>query len=313
VTFEVPVALVAFNRPEHASKVIASLRVVRPTRVLAVLDGPRAGNEQDKDKCRSVRRVIDDIDWPCDVSVNASSENLGCRNRFITGLDWVFSETDRAVILEDDCVPLPRFFSFAQQMLARFSDDQRVFGITGTNVAGSWRQDEQDYHFSMYGSIWGWATWRRAWLHYADATILWQDRRARRAIRDVLHSRVEAWKRVLVSDYACRPNCTTWDYQWTLARLLNSGMMVVPSVNLVTNIGDDGSGTHRPAVTAPTMNPKPERLRAPLLENDEVRDNPFVVPDSAYDRLVFRRHTRLQFSGLCRVFGYFARRIMGNR
>jgi hypothetical protein len=263
--------------------------------------------------CRGVRRVINEIDWDCDVSVNASEENLGCRRRFVTGLDWVFSETSSAVILEDDCVPAAKFFPFVEQMLARYADDHRIFGITGTNVAGCWRHSEQDYHFSMYGSIWGWATWRRAWRHYSRATTLWQDPRARRVIRDVLPRRVEAWKRELVNDYACRPDCTTWDYQWTLARLLNSGMMVVPAVNLVANIGDDGSGTHRPAVAALAGSPKPACENAQLLERDMARDNPFVVPDSAYDRLVFRKHNRLRFSTVRRVFGYCAQRMSGRR
>jgi len=41
-----------------------------------------------------------------------SEKNLGCKIRISSGLNWVFSKVDHAIILEDDCIPDPSFFSF---------------------------------------------------------------------------------------------------------------------------------------------------------------------------------------------------------
>ena len=43
-------------------------------------------------------------------SINYADENLGCRKRISSGISWVFSETEEAIILEDDCIPDLAFF-----------------------------------------------------------------------------------------------------------------------------------------------------------------------------------------------------------
>jgi hypothetical protein len=45
--------------------------------------------------------------------------NLGVGRRIATGLDWVFDQVDRAIVLEDGCVPHPSFFGFCQELLDR--------------------------------------------------------------------------------------------------------------------------------------------------------------------------------------------------
>ena len=50
------------------------------------------------------------VDWLCDVRVNFADENMGRKKRMSSGVDWVFSEAEEAIFLEDDCVPSPEFF-----------------------------------------------------------------------------------------------------------------------------------------------------------------------------------------------------------
>jgi len=60
-------------------------------------------------------------------------------------------------------------------MLERYADDERVWDVSGSNHLETWRSDRQDYHFSYYGGIWGWATWRRSWEAYDPEMRLWED------------------------------------------------------------------------------------------------------------------------------------------
>ena len=59
--------------------------------------------------------------------------NLGCGARVSSGLDWVFDAVDEAIVIEDDCLPHPSFFPFAEAMLARYRDDERIGMVAGTN------------------------------------------------------------------------------------------------------------------------------------------------------------------------------------
>ena len=40
-----------------------------------------------------------------------------------SGISWVFSQVEEAIILEDDCVPHLSFFRFCEEMLERYRTD----------------------------------------------------------------------------------------------------------------------------------------------------------------------------------------------
>ena len=96
-----------------------------------VADGPRADRPDDAALCAETRAVFDEIDWPCDVQRRFSEVNLGVEGNVELGLDWVFSQVPEAMIFEDDCTPDPTFFRFAEELLDRYRDDDRVWQIAG--------------------------------------------------------------------------------------------------------------------------------------------------------------------------------------
>ncbi len=161
--FDTPVVVILFNRPHRIAEVVEVLRAVRPTRVLAIADGPRATHPDDAEACLKARAVLDGIDWHCTIEREFSATNLGCDRRITSGLDWAFSCVDRAIVLEDDILPHPSFLPWAAAMLERFGNDPTIGIITGRNPLGSWGNDTQDHIRAPYGSIWGWAATGRAW------------------------------------------------------------------------------------------------------------------------------------------------------
>src|ERR1700694_5015691 len=115
--FATPVALIIFNRPEQTAKVFAAIRAARPPQLFVIADGPRPGVQSDAAKCAAARAMIENVDWPCQVVRRFSDENIGLRRNVSEGLNWVFGQTERAIILEDDCLPDPSFFLFCQELL----------------------------------------------------------------------------------------------------------------------------------------------------------------------------------------------------
>ena len=161
-----PVVLIIFNRPHLTAQVYERVRAARPSRLLVVADGPRPSRPEDIRLCEATRKIVTSPDWPCELLTNFAVENLGARRRISSGLDWVFDLCPEAIILEDDCVPCPSFFSFCSSMLSYYREDTRIMHITGDNFQGGRRRGNGSYFFSTYAHTWGWASWRRAWRHY---------------------------------------------------------------------------------------------------------------------------------------------------
>ena len=133
-TFETPVALFVFNRPHTTRRVFEAIAKVRPARLLLVADGPRPDRQDEAEACQQVREIIGRVDWPCDIDTNFADSNLGCQERVVSGLDWVFSLVEDAIILEDDCLPDLSFFPFCQDLLKEYRGDSRIAYISGTNL-----------------------------------------------------------------------------------------------------------------------------------------------------------------------------------
>jgi len=238
------VAFLIFNRPDTTEQVFAAIRQAKPPKLLVVADGPRVERPGEAEKCEATREIIKRVDWDCELLTNYSDINLGCKQRVSSGLDWVFANVEEAIILEDDCLPHLTFFQFCEELLNKYKNDERILMISGTNMLKKWKIDRQSYHFSYYGGIWGWASWRRAWDHYDVEMKLWSEPEVRKRIRDVLCDLKQYYNREKAFDNVYSGKIDTWDYQWSFARLSQSGLSVVPSANLIANIGFSQEATH---------------------------------------------------------------------
>jgi len=242
--FDTPVVLIIFNRPEHTRKVLEQIRQIRPKKLYVIADGPRAEKPLDPELVLECRRLADAIDWNCDVVRDYSEKNLGCRERVVTGLSKVFNQEDRAVILEDDCLPSKSFFYFMKTLLDRYADDTRVGSIGGTLPTGICAPGQESYFFSKYPQIWGWGTWSRVWKNY-DASILeWPDLRKTDFLERQLRNKksIKRWKWNF--DRIYNNKIDTWDYQFVFNIWLHNMITVMPSKNLISNIGFGPEATH---------------------------------------------------------------------
>jgi hypothetical protein len=207
-----------------------------------VADGPRGDAPDDEHLVARTRAVVSKVDWPCEVLTNYSEANLGCGRRVSGGLNWVFSSTPEAIILEDDCLPHASFFPYCEQLLERYRDDERVHMIGGSNVTG-WRSP-YSYYFSGSFLIWGWATWSRAWEGYDYEMRDWPGVRGTRWLRDRLPDRraasvVQEW-----FDETHAGRIDQWDFQFVFHSWLRNAVSVLPSVNLISNVGYGADATH---------------------------------------------------------------------
>lgn len=248
---EVPVGLLLFNRPDHTAKVLSVLARVKPRVLLVVADGPRPDHPEDVKRCREVRALVEQVDWDCEVRTRYADMNLGVGAGVSGGCDWFFTQSDRVIVLEDDCVPDPTFFRYCVELLERYRDDQRVFLISGNNFSSGRRWTNDSYFFSRYPFIWGWAAWRRTWERYDFHMTRWPELRASGWLAGILgESRaVRYWTRIFDRTHARQNN--VWGYQLVYSAWLAGGLCVVPDRNLVTNIGFGAGASHTASTDSP--------------------------------------------------------------
>ena len=304
-----PVVFVIFNRPDTTSQVFECIRKARPSQLLIIADGPRADRPREDESCAATRKIVEQVDWPCEVMHEYSDINLGCRKRLASGLNWVFSMVEDAIVLEDDCLPHPTFFRFCEEMLERYRHDERIAHISGVNFQFGQRRTAQSYYFSRYTHIWGWASWRRAWQHYDPDMNTWPSVRDGKWLRDMLGDQrlVDYWSKIFERVYD--GDIDTWDYQWLLACWLQNGLSIIPAENLVTNIGFGVDSTHT-TENNPTANIPSKELAFPLCSPPFIiRD---VVADIASEKLYLpppryvRRYRRMK-RNLLNLFAFFGK------
>ncbi len=239
-----PVAFLIFNRPQKTARVFEAIRQAKPAMLLVIADGPRPDQPGEAEKCAATRAVISQVDWNCTVLKNYADENLGCQQRIVSGLDWVFDQVEAAIILEDDCLPHPTFFPFCEALLQCYADDERVMTISGENFQPRQQTTPYSYYFSQFMHCWGWASWRRAWQHFDLGMQHWPILRDSAWLNSLFPKPHMAryWRGIF--DQVYDNGIDTWDYTWQYSIWTQHGLNILPNRNLVSNIGFDAAGTH---------------------------------------------------------------------
>jgi hypothetical protein len=240
-----PVLFLVFNRPEPTARVFEAIRAARPARLYVAADGPRAGRAGEAERCALTRKVATAVDWDCKLHTLFRDENLGCKQAVSRAVDWFFEQEEEGIILEDDCLPVPSFFRFCDEMLERYRSDPRVALISGDNFQFGRQYGPASYYFSRYVHIWGWASWRRTWSHYDRDAGAWPAFRDTGGLQRLLGSRraeIRHWQNVFEKLYAGKID--TWDYQLNLAVWTQGMVSLLPQRNLVRNIGFGDGATH---------------------------------------------------------------------
>lgn len=260
-----PIAFIIFNRPDTTARVFSEIAKAKPHKLLVVGDGPRSSRPGEADRVAATRAIIEKVDWPCEVLTNFSDVNLGCKKRVSSGIDWVFEQVEEAIILEDDCLPDPSFFHFCEEMLARYRHDQRIGMISGDNFQFGRCYGGDSYYFSKYVHIWGWATWRDRWHGAYDVNMAhWPMVRDNGRLPDLVFDKDEAGYWAGIFERVYQGGIDTWDYQWVFANWAEGRLSILPSVNLISNIGFGVDATHTTGIS-PLANLPTEPMQFPLV------------------------------------------------
>ena len=281
---------------------LSAIAKVQPKKLYLASDGPRQHVQDEQEIVTSIRNFMQsNITWECDAKLLFRDENLGCKNAVSSAIDWFFDYEYEGIIIEDDCLPEPSFFHFCSKLLKDYRNDLRVGMITGTSYLFNEVTSDDDYFFSKYCSVWGWATWRDRWQLY-DANVNFSSKSE--AIRVI--QKFISWD-AYVANFYIRAHervennlVDTWDYQWVFTCMQNDFYCLTPYKNLIKNIGESGTRVD-PISPFLNMDTSPVSNLGMLVESD--LEKSFLVDKQLFFN-VFYRFSRK------RLLKFFARFLL---
>ena len=241
---DISVLLLFFTRNDTFQKVFDEVRKARPSRLFLFQDGPRG--KRDMAGIEACRQIASDenIDWECEVHRNYQEKNLGCMIAGHTSHKWAFSLADKCMVIEDDVVPSQSFFPFCKEMLDRYEHDERITMISGFNIDEVTPDIPYDYFYTSAFCIWGWASWRRVVDKWDSAYSFLDDEFSMRQLDALIRQR--GYRKSFIK--MCRDHRDSgwpqFESVFWSTMLFNSGLAIMPTKNMINNIGATDDSAH---------------------------------------------------------------------
>jgi len=290
---DIPVLLIFFVRPEPTRKVFEQIKMARPSKLYLYQDGAREGREDDARNVQICREIVSNIDWNCQVFYKYQDKNFGCDPSEYISQKWMFENEEYGIILEDDDVPSQSFFPFCKEMLEKYKNDDRIGMVCGMNTLGV-TDSPYSYLFAKSGSIWGWATWKRNYDEM-DSNYSWlNDDYAKKLYKNLFGSKKF---KLLFEISEKHKNTGREHYESILGSYLNlnSKINIIPTKNLISNIGIGADGTH----AVDSVGKLPKAIRQILHMKTYELEFPLKHPTYVLEDIDFKRKVERKLG-----FGY---------
>ena len=233
--FDVPILFLTYNRIDCASEVFNQIKIIKPKKLYFASNSAKENNPTDFKKIESVRSLIKEIDWDCNLHKRFLNQHLEVQDSISSSISWFFSNEKMGIILEDDCLPDLSFFDFCKSALDKYKDKKNVWMINGFNP------NERDNFksgcfLSRNPSVWGWATWKDRWENYSLNISSINKKELRTRLNELFPRYVVNYYLKAYNDVESK-RLRTWDYQAAFMIFMNNGYVVKPYRNLIKNIG----------------------------------------------------------------------------
>ncbi len=241
---DIAVLMIFFARPANFEKVFKVVKEARPSKLYLYQDGTRKGRADDLSGIIKCRAIAFDIDWNCEIHTYFQSENMGCDPSEYIAQKWMFQSEDYGIVLEDDDVPSLSFFPFCKELLIKYKDDERINMICGMNNTGVCEYTPYDYLFTTSGSICGWASWKRVVDTWDGEYSILKDPYNLLQLKSYVDTFTDGSS--LIKNLKLHRNSGVPHYESVLGSSmhLNHRLNIVPSKNMISNIGISADATH---------------------------------------------------------------------
>lgn len=260
MSYDIPILLEFYARVDKFIHVFNAVKKMKPKYLYLYQDAPRS--DKDKEGWKACRDLVNSIDWDCEVHTYYQEKNQGCDPSGFLAQSWFFSNVEYGIVLEDDCVPNESFFLFMKECLIKYKDDKDIAYISGMNILDKYDNKIEpgtDYFFSKFGSTWGWGSWKRFYKN-ADSKYSWLDdeKKLNEIINDFSNKKVSDGF-INLAKSRQKENKEYFETILTSNMRLHHQVAIVPTQNMISNIGIGDFGTHS-ASSLKRLHPKVRKM-----------------------------------------------------
>ncbi|WP_411822935.1 hypothetical protein [Leptospira sp. 'Mane'] len=221
--FETPILILCYAKPTGISEYFGLLQKLKPKKLYLAAD--------------DIADVYRMVDWLCEIQCFGREKNIDINKSEKNAIDRFFEVEEKGIILKENFIPDDSFFQFAEELLRKYRDDDRVSMITGTNLCYEDSNKRSDFYFSKIATTWGWATWRRSWIHLKDSISQDEREKIKGLISGLSIEKSPTEKLINGMLGAFDSNSNHWSDQWWATILLAGKFVIKPYVNLLSSGG----------------------------------------------------------------------------
>ncbi len=232
-----------FNRLDYAKQSFEGIRAAKPKRLYVFADGPRFGKLGEAQLCQETRKIIEGVDWDCEVITNFQDKNLGASVAALDALDWVFEHEESVVYIEEDIVMGPGAAEFYNQIMLKYSESKEVGFISGYNPLGQNITSNEYFFADSPFACFGMATTRAVWQDYRKTIAALSEKEVKdlfsEAFKDFQNLgkiRIKHYIRAKLGQVKIE-----WDFFLSLYCAKKNKLCVLPRSNLIIHIGEYGT------------------------------------------------------------------------
>ena len=288
--YNIPILFIIFIRKDVALKSFERIKQVKPKKLYIACDGAREHVKGEKAIVETTQQaILQQIDWECEVKTLFKTKNVGCCMGVYTAINWLFENEDKGIIIEDDCVLQSSFFQFAEELLIKYENDERIAMIDAANYIKDINIPDS-YGFSRFKSTNGWATWKRAWKNM-DLEMEWKNTPYFKSIiknNGYNGKDTHYWKyriKAIEHNYV-----SAWDWQWYFTMAAHNQLGIYPQRSLISNIGFGEGATHTTESTIPEQYKATGEIEFPL------KHPKYVVPYEDFEHSFYKSNNTLRNS-----------------
>jgi hypothetical protein len=268
-----PIAIFAFNRPNHLANCLQSLERcvgLENSEGTIFIDGAR--NDQEDILVSSTVRVALKFASEYNFKVEARQENFGLAKSITSGIDEMFSLSSKLIVIEDDLILAKGFLDFMNKGLSRYEKNSGVASVSGYQYP---IEKELDTSVFLRGAdCWGWATWKDRWeqTSFSGKELLDQIRTKKLANEFNLEGSndyIDLLEKQILGEI------NSWAILWHASMFLQNRLSLYPPYSLVSNEGGDGLGTHfgnNPLYAQKTSDEMDFSFPSSIEQSEEYRD-----------------------------------------
>jgi hypothetical protein len=288
--FFAPIALFAFNRPNHLAKALSALSLSKGAEnsiLFVFIDGAR--NYQDKLQIERCQNIVNYFSHNFkSVKVRKNTTNLGLAKSIISGVSEVLDKYNEIIVLEDDLIVSEFFLSFMNEGLTELEHKKQVASIHGYLLPI--KKPLRSSFYLRGADCWGWATWADRWHDMCtDGVFLLKQLKSKNLVNEFDLFGSYPFTQMLEDQISGKND--SWAIRWHASNFVLNKLTLYPSKSLVKNIGFDGSGTHTGSSSifdTELANYCPTIPQANIFQDDKALD----LIRNWYDTVYFSRRIR---------------------